>query len=224
MLMTWMRTSAVIFLGAALFIVGGCWSNSSNSAPITVPVEPNPPPTIETSTTRRVRDVSDRLDQFDRQARQLPGPAEPQHRLIMVQLFGDLVNILPLLEGPDADATFRQQVRLIESTQDQLTALPANLPSEPLIGTGLRAAYNALEDMFTQQFSDQTEMPKPLNSLGDKLDALDTAHDAANRQLVADGVHLMATIMRQMDTVLAQRLQEPIGPATRPATQPSTQR
>ena len=75
----------------------------------------------------------------------------------MEQVFADLVIILPLLEGPEADAVFRQQVRLIESTQNQITGLPTNLPSEPLIGTGLRAADNALEDMFAQQFPDQTE-------------------------------------------------------------------
>jgi len=188
-----------------------------------VPVEPNPPPTIQISTTQRVQDVASRLDDFDRHAQPLPGSAESDHRAIMERLFGDLTGILPLLEGPDADAAFRQQLRLIDSTRDQLTALATDLPSEPLIATGLRAASNALEDMLTQQFSDQAGMSTSFDTLGDKLDALDTAHDAANRQIVTDSVHLISGIMRQMDAVLSQRIEMAREAASQPSTQPTTQ-
>jgi hypothetical protein len=215
-----LQPSLVILLTGALFAVGGCMSSSQNSVPINVPVEPNPPPAIEVSPLQRVQGASARLDEFDRRAQQLPGADESQDRVLMEQVFADLVIILPLLEGPEADAVFRQQVRLIESTQNQITGLPTNLPSEPLIGTGLRAADNALQDMFAQQFPDQTNLTKPLSALSDKLDALDTAHDAANRQLVADAVRMMGAIMRQMDDALAQRLQQTTQPSTAPSTQP----
>jgi uncharacterized membrane protein YccC len=172
---------------------------------------------------QRVQGAAAKLDEYDHLAQSLPGSDEAQHRVAMEQVFSDLVLILPLLEGPEADAAFRQQIRLIESTQNQLTGLPTNLPSEPLIGTALRAADNALQDMFAQQFSDQTILTKPLSDLGDKLDSLDTAHDAANRQLVADAVHMIGAIMRQMDQALAQRLQQTSQPSTPPSTQPSMQ-
>jgi hypothetical protein len=218
------RTCAVGLAMGALFAAGGCWNTGQQSAPIVVPVEPNPPPTIETRTTQRVKDVGAKVDQFNRYVQQLPGASEPIHRVMMEQAFGDLVGILPVLEGPDADAIFRQQIRLIDSTRDQLTALPTNLSSEPLIGTGLRAAYNALQDMVTQQFSDQTDMPGQLDTLSDKLDALDTAHDSANRQLVADAARLIGGIMRQMDNALMQRLEQAASqPSTEPSTQPAAQ-
>lgn len=217
------RYACVVGLTGALFIAGGCWSSEPSSTSIVVPVEPNPPPTIETSTTQRVQDVASRLDDFDRHAQRLPGSAESDHRAVMETVFGDFIGILPLLEGPDEDAAFRQQLRLIDSTRDQLAALASDLPSEPLIATGLRAVYNALQDMFTQQFSDQTRMSNSLNTLEDNLDELDTAHDAANRQIVSDAVHLISGIMRQMDAILSQRLELAREAASQPSTQPTTQ-
>jgi hypothetical protein len=188
-----------------------------------VPVEPNPPPTIQISTTQRVQDAASRLDDFDRHAQRLPGLAEADHRVVMETVFGDLIGILPVLQGPDEDAAFRQQLRLIDSTRDQLAGLASDLPSEPLIATGLRAASNALQDMFTQQFSDQTDMSNSFDTLGDKLDALDTAHDAAKRQIVTEAVHLISAIMRQMDAVLSQRIELAREAASQPSTQPTTQ-
>jgi len=88
-----------------------------------------------------------------------------------------------------------------------------------LIATGLRAAANALSEMFTQQFADQATLNKPLGDLGDKLDALDTTHDAANRQVVAQSVQLIGQIIRQMNETLTQRLQQAT-PSTGPTTQP----
>ncbi len=189
----------------AMVIAAGCASHRSNSN-ITAPVQPNPQPRILTSSIERIYEANLRLVKFGNRARQLPGDSEDAYRVMMRDAFTDLAAIIPALAGPDFGPAFRQQIRIVESTSGELAALPAPLSSEAPIAAGLRAAYNALVEIHTEQFSNRSEILDAVNSLHAQLDLLDTMHGSAYRDVVAHAVQAMGSVMEKMNHTLMYRL------------------
>lgn len=221
-----MSEYGAVLLAGALLQVGGCWGNGANTPEIVAPREQaNPLPQDQATAARRVQGTAQHLSAYDATARHLPAPTDFLQRAIMEDLFQDLSAMLPLLEGPDADAIFRQQLHVVQMTREQLISPPSGQSPDRIVSMGLRAAYEAFEDMGTTLFSDLEDLPDALNLLSGKLDDLDDAVDsgqgASIRQLEGDSVRLIGDIIGMMNTALSQRLQTGSQAPTQSATQPA---
>jgi hypothetical protein len=209
-------------LSLVLLASGGCWTDTA-STEITAPQEQlNSVPQDQRTPEQRVQLASEHLATYMKTAQRLPASTEFIQRAMMQDIFQELTTILPLIAGPDADATVRQQLHIVQSTRQQLASLPSDQSSELIVESGLRAAYDAFEDMGTTLFADQTDLPDALNALSAKLDQLDAGPGPDHRQIVADASRMIGAIMGRMTAVLRQRLQPATLPAatTMPASQP----
>ncbi|HEY1923289.1 MAG TPA: hypothetical protein VGG44_11115, partial [Tepidisphaeraceae bacterium] len=124
----------------------------------------------------------------------------------------------------DPGAVFRQQYHIVQSTHPQLNALPIDSSSDTIVEAGLRAASDALEDISTRLFADQTELATDINDLNSKIDELDTAPTEAHRRIEADAAQGIGRIMQSMSATLTQRLAPATAPSpftNHPATMPS---
>src|SRR5581483_8125078 len=140
-LMNHIRTACVAVLSAGLMM--GC--NATNKSPEAKvkPVQPNPQP-MKSDVAKRIDLVKQEANALSQQAAELPGRTADQDRQMVQNVFGTLGTLLPNLAGPDENGAFRQQVQIVQTTRAQLTSAPASMPLEPVIDTGLRAAYRAL--------------------------------------------------------------------------------
>jgi hypothetical protein len=216
---------AVALLGGALFAVAGCWSDNPNGTSVIKPPEEqsNPRSVYDTDTRQREAYISAHLKSYMDHARPLPGSTEFLQRLMLASVFDELSNVLPMLAGSEPSAIFRQQFRVIQSTHQQISALPLDTSSDTIVESGLRGASDALEDLSTTVFADHTEMATDINNLNSKIDEMDTAPTETHRQVEADAIGMIGRIMLSMNAVLNPRLGAGPTPSTRPATRMTNQ-
>lgn len=210
-LMNHIRTACVAVLSAGLFV--GC--NATNKSPEAKvkPVQPNPQP-MKSDVAKRIDLVKQEANTLAQQAGDLPGRTADQDRQMVQNVFATLETLLPNLAGPDQNGAFRQQVQIVRTTREQLGNASSTMPLEPVIDTGLRAAYRALEGLHDQQFTDSPDMAQKLDQLGSHLNELDGAQGAMHSQVVAESVRMISDIVQNMTNVLEQRLNGPPAPRT----------
>ncbi|MGD0461460.1 MAG: hypothetical protein ABSB74_03125 [Tepidisphaeraceae bacterium] len=214
---------SVALFGPSLLAASGCWSNDSGgTGTISAPEEQTYAITIyDIDAKQRVSYISDHVATYMSHARPLPGSTEFLQRIMLGNVFDDLSDVLPKLAGPDPGAVFRQQLHIVQSTHPQLNALPLDTSSDAIVEAGLRAGSDALEDVSTRVFADQTELATDINDLNSKIDELDTAPTETHRQIEADAAGRIGRIMQSMSAALTQRLQ-PAAPSTRKSLKPAT--
>lgn len=181
------------------------------------PPEFNPPPAVESSAAVRAVELHDLSRRLARTAERLPGQSAKEHRQLVGEAFGELAQILPMLYGPDAPGTFRHQLRVVESARSQLAALPQGLAVEPTIGSGLRAAHDALRTLASRSYFEQERLVQTMDRLNATINSLDTARGPAHQAVVADTLTLMSDAMLQMTEALGDRLASATAPSTQPA-------
>jgi hypothetical protein len=186
------------------FLIIGCTNNRADIGKS--PVQANPQPRLASDVHVRVRELSTMLDQFDADLRDLPGKTDAEDRRRVAKIFGDLTEILPTVIGPNPNGSYRQQIRIIDTTRAQLIEGSMKLSAEPTQDTGLRAAYNALSSLQREQFYDHQEIGKTLADLRVKLDSLDTVRGPLHRSNVKESLTLIRDALRQMSAVLGARL------------------
>jgi hypothetical protein len=221
--------SSVALLAGSLLPLAGCSlfnSDTSSSSTISAPEEQTYTLTIyDIDKKQRIQYVNDHVAAYVNHTRQLPGSTEFMQRIMLGTIFDDLSDVLPKIAGADPGAVFRQQYHIVQSTHPQLNALPLDSSSDTIIEAGLRAASDALEDISTRLFADQTDMATDLNDVNSKIDELDTAPPESHHQIEADAAKKIGTIMQNMSTILTQRLQTastaPSAPMNNPAQNPS---
>jgi len=214
--------SAVLVSGGVAVIVG-CSDDTSDTSTIAPPVEQsNPGSVYDTDAQARVNYITSRLPVYDGHAKQLPGATEFLQRQTVGFIFDDLSDLLPKLAGPNPSAIFRQQLHIVQGTHAQLNALALDASSDSVAEAGMRGASNALEDLSTSQFADQTELSTDINALNNKLDELELVTGQPSRQVVADAAGMIGQILHTMDTVLVERLQPATAPSTAPSMSPTT--
>jgi hypothetical protein len=219
------RVVSFVLMGPSLLAAGGCWSNNSGqTSSISTPQEDQPYAiTIyDIDARQRISYVNDHVAAYLRHAKQLPGSTEFLQRILLGNVFDDLSDVLPKIAGPDPGAVFRQQYLIVQSTHAKFNALPLDASSDAVVEAGLRAASDALDDLSTQLFPDQTGMATDINDLNSKLDELDTSPADSHRQIEADAVARIGAIMQNMNVALTQRLQSPPAHSNRTSTQPAT--
>src|SRR5215469_15194476 len=103
-----------------VMIVSGCVKQHTTLPP--VPPPPNPQPAVSSDVSTRVATLERLSDAYSRTSNELPGRDLGEHRKLMAQVFAQLEEILPLLEGPNPGAEFRQQIQVIRDAQSELSS------------------------------------------------------------------------------------------------------
>ncbi|HSU69273.1 MAG TPA: hypothetical protein VLJ39_20475 [Tepidisphaeraceae bacterium] len=213
--------AALIALAGLLLSGGGCVKTRSTIAP--PPPTPNPPPRIASDPAVRVQTLDRLADNFSRTSNQLPGDDATQHRRLMADVFGQLEEILPILEGPHPGAEFRQQLQVVRDAQSELATGPQELSPEPTIDTGLRAARDTLSSLAQAGFYDQSSLNPLFDQLAAKINQLDTVRGPLHQVVTGEAVSLASQIVSSMAGTLSHRLadQTPATSTTEPATAPA---
>jgi hypothetical protein len=134
----------------------------------------------------------------------------------MQQVFGDLTQVLPLIEGDYKSGEFRQGIRILESSRQQLAAGSPDLAAEPTIGQGVRASLRLLQNLNAMVFANDPEITKRVDALKQKVDELDSAKGGMNRVVAAQSMRSAADVLQQMAGVMADRAGIEARPTTRP--------
>ena len=139
------------------------------------------------------------VSELSTKAQDLPGRTAEAHRAAMHDVFDKLTKLLPILAGPEPSGGFRQQVRSVEAARDQLAPDAGELNAEPAIGTGVRAAAAAFNEIPRE---DDTfagpAIAENLKKLSATVDELDAVGGVGRPYVAADSVQLMAQIAHQM--------------------------
>ena len=164
-------------------------------------------------TTQLARPGSDavyRAAQVALVADEFPGRNEQDHRRLVEQAFTAVSRALPLLEGPYPTNAFREQLRIIDGSRAQVATASANLALEPTIDSGLRAVYNALNDLAIRDFAGRQSIDQSLARLRTNLDELDAVRGPMHRLVVGQAFREIAHIVQDM----AATMQQALSPAT----------
>ena len=221
-LMNDIRVNFAALITLAVLTSGGCVKTQATIPP--PPVHPNPPPRVASDPAVRVQTLDRLADTFARTSNQLPGGDSAEHRRLMSEVFAQLQEILPILEGPGPGAEFRQQLQVVRDAQAELASGPQELSPEPTIDTGLRAARDTLSSIAQNGFYDQASLTPLFDQLAAKINELDTVRGPLHQVVAGDAVALTSRIVSSMAATMSQRLAEPStsGPATEPATAPAS--
>src|SRR5207248_8303619 len=170
------------------------------------PIEPNPQPQLAGDARERVKELTARAQEYEQNAKSLPGPNEQAHRAQLAAQFSLLAQILPALNGPEMSGDFRQQLRIIDSTRAQLANTAPDLSIEPAVDTGLRAAHHALAGIAQRNFTDTPDAGKSLDAMRAKVQELDTVSGPIHRLVTAQAIQASADAITKMTAALDQRL------------------
>jgi hypothetical protein len=210
---------SVALLALAILVGAGCVKTQSTIA--AHPPRPNPAPQVAADPTVRVQTLGRLADTYARTSNELPGDNAAQHRQLMASIFAQLEEILPILEGPNPGAEFRQQLQIVRDAQAELASGPRDLSSEPTIDTGLRAGRDALLGIAQRGFYDQASLTPLFNRLAVKINELDTVRGPLHQVVTGDAVAVTSQIISGMADTLTHRLAEQTPPTSAPATGPA---
>jgi hypothetical protein len=186
----------------------------------------------ETKTEDQASPASANMDELSQlvadlaqKANNLPGRTAEDHRSAMHDVFDNLTRLLPMLAGPDAGGGFRQQLRSVEAARERLAPDAGDINAEPAIGSGVRAAAAAFNDIA----HDDDTFASPgigenLKKLQATVDELDAVGGVGRPYVAADSMQLMAQIAQQMTDQIssgdttpdAAAPAEPTAPAAEP--------
>jgi len=198
----------------SIVAAGGCAGQRPGTPP-----QPTPPPRVASDPVVRVQTLSRLADSFARISNELPGSDAREHRRLMAELFAQLEEILPILQGADGGAGFRQQIQIIRDAQAELASGPQDLSPDPTIDSGLRAARDALASIAQSAYYNQADLMPLFDNLSSKINELDTVRGPLHQIATADAVEVMKQIISKMSDALSHQLAEQN--ATTTATPPA---
>ena len=208
--------AAIVLLAAMAGV--GCVKERSTLPP--PPAAPNPPPRVAADPVVRVQTLGRLTDQYARTAHQLPGDSPQQHRKLMAEAFAQIEQILPILQGPNPGAEFRQQLQTVSDAQGELATGPQELSPEPTIDTALRATRDALSLIAHGGYYDRADLTPLFDRLNTNINHLDTVRGALHQLEAGEAVEVTSQIVSKMSDALSQRLAE-LNAASQPASQTS---
>jgi hypothetical protein len=212
------RAKLAAMFALAIWSAAGCVKTQSTIAP--PPAQPNPAPRVAADASVRVQTLGRLADNYAQTSNQLPGNSSAQHRQLMSSVFAQLAEILPILQGPNPGAEFRQQLQIVRDAQAELSTGPTDLSAEPTIDTGLRAARDALAGIAQTGFYDQANLTPVFARLATKINDLDTVRGPLHQLVAGEAVGLTSQIISAMADTLTHRLAEQ-SPTTEPTTAPA---
>ena len=212
---TWLTVAAL-----ACLVGGGCAKQPPvPTSPVSHPLRTTPDPVV------RVQTLSRLSDSLARTANQLPGTDARAHRRLMADIFAQLEEILPILQGPGGGAEFREQLQIIRDAQAELATGPLDLPPEPTIDTGLRAARDALSSIARQPYYSQADLTPLFDQLASRINELDTVRGPLHQVATAEAVDVLKQIISKMSDALGQTLaaQNALPESSRPTAGPTSE-
>jgi hypothetical protein len=212
----------LVALVALWAIIGGC-AKTHATLPSSL-AHPTPGPQVAADPSIRVQTLGRLADTYARTSNELPGGNSTEHRKLMAEVFSQLEEILPILEGPGPGAEFRQQLQVIRDAQAELATGPQDLSSDPTIDTGLRAARDALSAISQGSYYDQASLAPLLDKFTAKINELDTVRGPLHQVVTGDAVGLSSQIVTAMADTLSKRLAatDDKSGTSQPATAPAT--
>ncbi len=182
--------------------------------------QPKDEPQLAADVGGRVRDIIGKVQKLQETSSQLPGDTADEHRRLMHESFAALTQILPLMEGDQQSGEFRQGLRILDSSRQQLAGASKGLAVEPTVGQGLRAAVRLIGDVNRVVFNNDAQITKSLDGLQQRVDELDSVHGPLNRVVASQSMRQTAALLQQMSATLAERAGVESKPAAAPAAKP----
>jgi hypothetical protein len=188
-----------------------------------------PKPDFNSVMTRMETDPDARLGALQKQSGEyaklvhsLPGGTPQEDRDKISQAFGDLTQLLPLVQVGARGGVFNHQVMVVADTQTLLSGGSNDLSAAPIIDRGLRAVRNALDDAqhSGSVYYEDPALRATLDQLAAKIDDLDNARGALHDLAWAEAFTLSSDAISRMAAILADRLSA--GATTNPTTGPTT--
>src|SRR5439155_14952798 len=113
---------------------------------------------------------------------------------------------LNVLLGPEPSGAFRQQVRIIQSSADQLRRIdPQKVAPEPTADAGVRAVYSALAGLQEADFANSPDVAKLIAEVRDRTRDLDTVRGPLHSLVVADALRASANTVDKMASLMETR-------------------
>jgi hypothetical protein len=205
----------VLILSAAGLFAVGCANKNNSSAEQKAKESERSSQQAQTAgdATGRVREIISKVGALQQTTEQLPGSTEADYRSLMQASFGQLLQVFPLLEGEYQSGEFRQGMRILDSTRQQLASGSKDLAVEPTIGQGMRALVRLLVDVNNVVFNNDELLTRKLDELHQRVDELDSVHGPLNRVVSARAVRDATAVLQQMSTSLAERTGVDMKPA-----------
>ena len=209
---------ALTAMALTLVLAGGCGKKTEPT--IGAAPEMNPEPSVDGDAAVRSDELTRGARELAELSRRLPGRSPQEHRGLMRDVFANLSQTLRLLVGPEPGGMYRQQLRIIETTREQLAGGSEGLAPEPTIDTGLRGAHGLLAAVGRDSYFNEAGLSDALDRLAKKIEQLDAVRGGPHRVIASDAVALTSDVVTRMADALAGRATDQ-GAASAPQTQPS---
>jgi hypothetical protein len=188
-------------IGPALLLLIGCGKTRTDVAAPNKPISQ-----LQEPPGQRVGDLQQRVDQLRRTVSQMPANNPTEDRRLTAQALGQLASALALIEGPRMTGDFRQRLRVIESSRTQIQSAGGNVPIEPPTDSALRATYDVLMALSQGRFAGDQTISGTLNTMSQQIPQLDAVRGPLHSLVVAQTLENASRALKQMSTVLEQRL------------------
>ncbi|HYO10609.1 MAG TPA: hypothetical protein VER17_16700 [Tepidisphaeraceae bacterium] len=186
---------AVALVLAASVPLSGCGPKKS---PTRATTQPNPQPAVMTDVTARMSELQRRARELAEVGRQLPGRNPQEDRQLVVSAFERSSAALQLLGGPEPGGAFRQQLRIIDNTRQQIQSAADGAPADASVDTGLRSVYNALVSVRERLFPNEPNVQQQLDAVRDRLADLDEVRGPLHSLVVSQVFSRTAQVVDTM--------------------------
>jgi hypothetical protein len=160
----------------------------------------------------RVKSIEGSVGNFDRIVSQLPGSGstprerDANNRQLMRQTFEELAQLLPILEGPNQTGDFRQGLRVLDASRQQLANGSLDLAAEPTIAQGVRSVAHLLASLDRFVFNGDPALAEKIDAMQKIVDELDVTHGPRSRVISAEAMHRAGDVLHAMSDNLSARL------------------
>jgi hypothetical protein len=167
-----------------------------------------------TDQARRIAELTSRARALQQAADALPARNAADDARLTVEAFDRADAALEALAGAEQAGFFRQQLRVMKESRDQIQRSGADGRAAPeaVVDTALRAMRNAISSIQEQQFPANAEVADRLSQLRSHLQELDAVRGPLHRLVVAQAFESMAGAVQRMADVYEKR-----GSTTAPA-------
>jgi len=218
-----MRHTKIGLVVAGLIVAGGCRK---------APPPPPPPPPVQwqppSSRPGQVHDLVEQADNLDQAIAKLPGESMDAHRQAYHEALVSLAKALRLAEGTGASQQFASRIGVVESSRDQLAGGSINRPQlEAAENEAIRASLAILDQISTDQLSDDSQLKTQLDTARSTLDPMYTTGGPMHDLVATDGIKAVAPVVRRVSDDLVERVGKveptpPPPPAVAPVPQTTT--
>lgn len=196
---------AAFLLPAALAVIGCAKTSTDVGQQAQKAAATQPAALAQGDATGRVKELIAKVGALQDSANRLPGSSDAEFRQLIGQSFGDLLQVFPYLENEYQSGEYRQGIRILDTSRQQLASGSKDLAIEPTVGQGLRATVRLLNDVNNVVFNNDEQNTKRLDTLRQRVDELDAVHGPMNRVVAAQSVREAASVLQQMTASLAER-------------------